>query len=152
MSPPQLTGYAPIPYVFHPVEINFFKARGHKIDLAVSSRTSIARSASGFIFTNHCLLHDRLHRGSAAVALPDVVGIILYLDKLPQLVHFGNQPFCALPRGSAPQTYCPLFRSSLPSSFMTRKISRLCLKPTSKSLGSCAGVILTTPVPKSFST
>ena len=30
--------------------------------------------------------------------------------------------------------------------------SRLWRSPTSKSFGSCAGVILTTPLPKSFST
>ena len=37
-------------------------------------------------------------------------------------------------------------------SFMTRITASPCLAPTSKSLGSCAGVILTAPVPKSAST
>ena len=34
-----------------------------------------------------------------------------------------------------------------PDSSITTILSKLCLFPTSKSLGSCAGVILTTPVP-----
>ena len=92
MSPPQLTGYAPIPYVFHPVEINFFKARGHKIDLAVP-HALYRPLCKRFHFYKPLLAHDRLNRSFAAVALPDVVGIILYFDKLPQLVHFGNHLF-----------------------------------------------------------
>jgi len=55
MSPPQLAADAPIADVFQPVVIYFRKALGHDLDTPVAHRLQAA-SASGFIFTNHCVL------------------------------------------------------------------------------------------------
>ena len=48
--------------------------------------------------------------------------------------------------------YLPHSSFMVPSSFITRSTARLWRWATSKSLGSWAGVILTAPVPNSFST
>mmetsp|Transcript_23455 Transcript_23455/g.54523 ORF Transcript_23455/g.54523 Transcript_23455/m.54523 type:complete len:231 (-) Transcript_23455:804-1496(-) len=57
----------------------------------------------------------------------------------------------------ADHRFIPLYLSpqpalSVPSSFRMLTNSSLCFCPVTKSLGSCAGVILTAPVPKSIST
>ena len=49
-------------------------------------------------------------------------------------------------------SYVPPSAFTQPLSSSTRMTSRLCRRPTSKSLGSWAGVIFTQPVPKSIST
>ena len=49
-------------------------------------------------------------------------------------------------------SYLPPCSLMVASSFMTFTTGRSWRSPTSKSLGSCAGVIFTTPVPKSIST
>ena len=48
--------------------------------------------------------------------------------------------------------YFPPNSFIIPWSSITLICGRLCLLPTSKSFGSCAGVILTAPVPNSIST
>ena len=114
------------------------------------STAAIAGSASGFILQNHCVEARGstivLHRSQCAMAC--VCSVI-----------FSSSP-CAF-RSSATRlraanrsipAYAPAAALMCPLSVITSISGRLCRRPASKSLGSCAGVIFTAPVPNSRST
>ena len=110
----------------------------------------MAGFASGAIFTNHW----RETNGSS---------VARQREQCPTLCVCGSI-FTSNPRACRSATtrflasylsnpaYAPARSFIVPSSFITRIVSKLCRSPTSKSFGSCAGVIFTAPVPNSLST
>src|SRR5699024_2514188 len=89
VSPPQLTGYAPVAYVLHPVEIVLFKPLRNKLYVLRPHRLY-----SGLSKVSHLdkplKRHPRLYGCSAAVACADVVLVILYPHKISSRLKVGN--------------------------------------------------------------
>ena len=80
MSPPKLTGNAPVTNVLHPVEIVLVKSRWDKLCLTASY--SLYRRLCKLLHLNEPLKrYPRFNRCSAAVAGADVVLVFLCLDK-----------------------------------------------------------------------
>ena len=95
MTPPQLTGNAPILHVVHPVQIGLGEPVGHKLHFAVFHH------ANG-LFCQRLHLHEplvrcqRLHVIVAAVAGTHVVCVILHLDQIALLLQIGHNGFPCL--------------------------------------------------------
>ena len=100
MSPPKLTGNAPILDVFHPIKVDFGKTIGDKFGFFLAHGLNC-----GFGERLHLdeplLGNDRLDRAVAAIAMPDVVSIILYLDHEAARLQVGDDdlacPFARKP-------------------------------------------------------
>ncbi|MNZ47525.1 hypothetical protein D3C78_652430 [compost metagenome] len=110
----------------------------------------MAVSASGFIFTNHCV--DRY--GSTTAPLrslcPTWCTWSSILIKTP--ISCISFTICLRHSLRSRPWYLPAAAFIVPLSSITVICGKSCRRPTSKSFGSCAGVILTAPLPKSFST
>ena len=89
VSPPELTGNAPIPYVFHPMEISLFEILRNEPDISVFNRV-YRRTGKRFHPDEPLLAYHRLDRRMTAVTFSDVMGIILNLDELSELLHFRD--------------------------------------------------------------
>ena len=114
------------------------------------STAAMAGSARGFILQNHCVEA----RGSTIVLLrshkPTAFVCSVIFSKRPSAFKSSTIFFRASKR-SIP-AYAPAGAPILPSSVITSISASLWRRPTSKSFGSCAGVIFTAPVPNSRST
>ncbi len=82
MAPPQLPGDAPIVNVFHPVQINFREALGHKLHPALLQHSD-GLFSQRLHFNEPLRGCDRLHCGAATVALAHIVVIILGFHQGP---------------------------------------------------------------------
>ncbi len=76
VSPPKLTGYAPIADVFHPVEISIFKSLGDKLGFFGTHRFD-CRLCKRLHLDEPLLGHERFHRFAATIASADVVRVRL---------------------------------------------------------------------------
>ena len=150
VSPPDLSGNTPVFDVLKPVQINLVKTLRYKRSSPVF-RALIAGFASSSIFTNHCCLIS----GSTVVW------------QRSWFLHYAceEQPFTRYPCSHPDLLRLPFWPRNDPflrifhpcslivaSSFMMLISEGYDALPTSKSFGSCAGVILTAPVPNSLST
>jgi hypothetical protein len=119
--------------------------------------TSIAGAARDSILTNHCFdAIGSMHR-TAAIAMSDVMcsGASVLISKSPCEFKVSSESICfAGIISDLAQLYLPpfsfilcLFRRDYLYQFRDCGVS-----PTSKSFGSCQGVIFTQPVPKSMAT
>ena len=91
MSPPDLTGNAPVADIFQPVQIDLVKPLRHKLQVAVLDRLD-GRLCQLVHLHKPLLLDERLHCGVTAVMGSHVVGMGLYLHKvslLLQILHHG---------------------------------------------------------------
>ena len=77
---PKLTGNAPVPDVFHPVEIVLSKRSG--TNRIFPLRTANGRFRQRFHFYEPLQGNSRLNGGSAAVAGTYVVGVVLHLQQI----------------------------------------------------------------------
>ena len=84
VSPPKLTGYTPIAYIFHPMEIVFIKSFGDKADIALSYRL-YSRLGKSLHSNEPLLACSGLDSGAATVAGAYVVGVVLYGNKITAL-------------------------------------------------------------------
>ena len=92
VTPPELTRNAPILDVFHPVEVDLFKACRNKLGFAVAHRFDGGLGER--LHANEPLLGDhRLDRGVAAVAGAHVVGMLLDLLELTERLQIGDDRF-----------------------------------------------------------
>ena len=90
VSPPKLTGYAPILDVFHPIKIYLAESRRNKFYLFLSYDV-YRRLSQRLHFDKPLLADDWLDRRMTAIAFANVVFIVLYLDhKALRLQVFAN--------------------------------------------------------------
>ena len=87
MPPPQLAADAPVLDVGHPVFVNFRPALGDKADLARRHRIEGGRHLR--IAQKPLLAQPRLDRHIGALAVADVVLVILHAHEQPHLLEFG---------------------------------------------------------------
>ena len=80
MTPPELSGNAPVTDIVRPVEISLFHALRNQLDLSVFY--CLCRRLDQFIhFDKPLFLDHRLDRRFASVMRTDIMGIILNADK-----------------------------------------------------------------------
>ena len=130
--------------------IIFSNLLGTKFTLAfLSCCVDNTLSASGRIFTNHCF--DKY--GSIKAPLLSLNGALCVIFSILNNKPCSFKSFINFSRHSnlSRPTYKVAFSFIVPLELIHTTLSKLCLKPTSKSLGSWAGVILTQPVPFSIS-
>ena len=111
---------------------------------------SSAGSASGFVFTNHCVEII----GSTIVPERSLFGSMRSCCLLPRARPFSSRAFFTALRAtkrSIPAN-APQVSFSLPSIVRMLSSSSLWRLPVAKSLKSCAGVTFTAPVPNVMST
>ena len=111
---------------------------------------AIAASASGFIFTNHCLDSIGSTTQLFLSECPTEWMIFSCLMKLPSLLIFSNN-FSRQTKRSRP-TNSPHFSFIVASLLKMIGISKPYFLPMIKSFGSWAGVHFIAPVPNSTST
>ena len=137
----------------HPVEVDACdQLLGMKRTRAVAAPRAIAGSASGSIFTNHCIEQQRLDHGLAALAVADRVACtapLLERDRAPS--PSARRSRLRASKRSRPAT-APARVDHRRARPMTVMLGRSWRWPISKSFGSWAGVTLTAPVPNSGST
>ncbi len=85
VSPPQLTGNAPVTNIFHPVEIVFLESLGNKLDFSTAYRLN-SRFCKGFHFHKPLQTHPRLHCSVAAVARAYIMAMIFNPQQISALV------------------------------------------------------------------
>ena len=95
VTPPQLTGNAPVVYVLHPAQIGLGEAVGHELGLAlvdnVHSRLCERRHLDEPLRRGH-----RLNSRAAAVAGADVVFVVLDLNEVAAFLEVLNNRLAAL--------------------------------------------------------
>ena len=89
VSPPKLTGNAPIPDVFHPVEVGVFVAFGVESDVAIPYCLD-GRFGKRLHFYKPLLGNNWFYRCVATVATANVVFVWLYLLQNAHFLEFGN--------------------------------------------------------------
>ena len=89
VTPPQLTRYAPVADIVHPIIIRLFKTLGDEFYLA---RLDCVDSRLGELFHAHepLLGYHRLDGGLAALAMSDVVRVVLGLFEQPPGTQIGD--------------------------------------------------------------
>ncbi len=128
----------------------FSKRCGTKLTLSGPCCSSSAFCASGSILTNHCNERYGSTIASERSEWPTECKCGSILIRTPSA--FKSSTICFRHSKRSMPSYLPAFSFIVPSSFMTRTRGNSWRLPTSKSFGSCAGVIFTTPVPNSMST
>ena len=94
MTPPKLTGNAPIVHVFHPVEIGLGEAVRHELDPAVLHDLDRLLSQR-FHLDEPLRARQRLNHRAAAIAAADVVAVRLDLDEIALLLEIGDDRLAA---------------------------------------------------------
>ena len=89
MTPPYLTGDAPVTDIFKPVEIGLFKAFGNELGLAVLYSVNSGLCKRLHLYEPLCR-YLRLNGGSAAVAGSDIMAVILNFNEETALVQIFN--------------------------------------------------------------
>ena len=123
---------------------------GDEIETRPSRTASPAALASGSTLTNHCL--DR--RGSTTVSQREQCPTAWTYGRFSATMRPSDRR-SATTAGRASNRSSPWNRPGavmMPRSSMMSSAGRSCRWPISKSLGSCAGVTLTAPVPNAGST
>ena len=95
MSPPQLTGNAPIPDIFHPVKICLAESVGDELGFPVLNHTD-SFLCQRLHFYKPLGRNDRLHIIVAAIAGSHIVGVILHTDKIALFLEVGNDCFSCI--------------------------------------------------------
>ena len=95
MSPPKLTGNAPIVDIFHPVDIGLGETLRHKLDGAVIDHANRLLGQRLHLHKPLCG-NQRLHIVVAAIAGAHIVGIGLRLDQITLLFQVLNNGLAAL--------------------------------------------------------
>ena len=111
---------------------------------------SVARFAIPLQSNHHCGFNIGSIMSPVREHLPNLILLIASPRERP----FSLSAFNTSPRASSrimPANW-PVFSAIAPSSVKIVISSNLCRRPHRKSLGSCAGVTLTAPVPKDIST
>ncbi len=149
MAPPELARDAPVADVVHPLVVGLDPVGGDELDAAVFDGCD-GLFGERLGLDEPLLGNQRLDHGLAAIAFAEAELVGLDLDE--QRRAFPDPPprACGLRSGRG-RRRGRRRRSSSPSSSITWIFGRLWRLPASKSLGSCAGVIFTTPVPNSGS-
>ena len=163
MAPPDLPGNAPRLDIVHPVEKGRFPLRRHEHGLAFAHRRD--RRLRQRLGVDIPLIGEKRleHRAGAVAVRHDMARRLDLVDEAARLKLLDDE----LSRGFATfafqriqhnklgmrvlqkNSFCLSVRCASSSNTLIR--GRLCRLPTSKSLKSCAGVILTAPVPFSGS-
>ena len=150
VAPPQLAADVPVVDVLHPVEEDLLEALAARSPVRPSRTAAIALSAIGLTLMNHCVLM----RGSMTSLLrsqrPRTISCGAAADEVAARLEVG-QDAAGGPRAASARRTAPPFSLMWPSSVITSIIGRPWRAAVSKSSWSCAGVILTAPVPKSRS-
>ena len=94
MPPPKLPGNAPVPDIFHPVEVGLGKTIGNKLNLPGAHRFD-GRLSQRFHAHKPLLGNNALNGGVAAVAGSHIMGVVFDLDQIPALPEIIDQIFAA---------------------------------------------------------
>ena len=150
MAPPELARDAPRLDVLHPAEELLAPALGHERHAAVARRRD--RRLGELLGIGVPLLgQERLDRHAAAIAVGHGVGVRLDLLDAGPAPPCRPRSSCARRSGRARDISPAPCRSAARTCRRSMIASSLWRRPTSKSLKSCAGVILTAPEPFSGS-
>ena len=97
VSPPELSGDAPVLDIIRPVEVGLLHGVGNQRDLAVLDR--LDRGLYQLVHLHEPLfLYHRLHRGTAAVMRSDIVRQVFDTDEQSHLIEFADDGFsCRIP-------------------------------------------------------
>ena len=95
VTPPQLSGNAPVLDVFHPIEVNFGKTVGNELRLLLFYRLDCGLCKRLHLY-EPLLGNYRFDRAVTAVALPHVMGVIFYLHQISALAQVLHYHFARL--------------------------------------------------------
>ena len=150
MAPPELARDAPRLDVLHPAEELLAPALGHELHAAVARRRD--RRLGELLGVGVPLLgQERLDRHAAAIAVGHGVGVRLDLVDAGPAASMSATIFLRASKRSRPRYFSGALSFSRANLSKMLMASSLWRRPTSKSLKSCAGVILTAPEPFSGS-
>ena len=151
MSPPQLSGNNPVVNIFHPAQESLIEARVGKTRLP---DPSIGLSIASFSQWPHFdkplrRLNEVQHTTNRFVLNGQhCESFFSILNKTSDIFQIFDDRFTSCKTIHA-SNILPAKSFMVPSSFITLTRGKLWRLPTSKSFGSWAGVIFTTPVPNS---
>ena len=147
MSPPQLPGDAPVVDVVHPVQVNRLIVLRDDRDLAVFNHLS--RTIRQRLDLDEPLRgKPRLDHRPAAIAFPDRNGVILFPNQ-ETLVYAGLRGHARGRQNGSALHRDPHSDSCERAHPSNQSAAGYGASPAWKSLGSCAGVTFTAPVPNS---
>ena len=150
VAPPELPRDAPVADVRASSRSRSSSRTPGRSASSPSSTASIAGSASGSIFTNHCVERYGSMTVSQRWQWPTCARAARLATRRPSASSRATTRLRASKRSSPANS--PASAVILPSGPMTTIAGRPWRCPVAKSLASCAGVTLTTPVPNSRST
>ncbi len=151
MPPPELPGDAPVAHVLHPVDVDRCVAVREELHLALLHH--VDRRLGKLLHPAEPLLATAAARsrcGSARTCPRSACSP--RSSRSGPALQGRRRPSLAPRSDPAPRSARRLPGSCEPSGPITTTCGRLCRRPISKSLGSCAGVTFTAPVPNSMST
>ena len=149
MPPPQLARDAPVVDVAHPFEVRLRILLRRELDVALLNRLDgLVRQRLNA--DKPLRRKPRLHHRLAAVALADGVHVVFHARPAGAAPPALRGPACAPCSDPAPRT-SPAAAFMCAVSSITLIEGNPCRSPIAKSLGSCAGVTFTAPVPNSGS-
>ena len=94
VTPPQLTGNAPVVNIFHPTQVGVCKTTGNKLDAAVMNNVHSGLCQRSHLNEPLCRGH-RLDGGAAAIAGANVVLVVLGLDEVAALFQIAQNSLAA---------------------------------------------------------